>query len=107
MKPLYIHTQNFPPRKYHAITLFPFVFYNGEALTESEKRHETVHLWQQLMLLVMIFYLLYILFWLYNIIRYRNLDRAYREIPFERSAYELEKLQTQKPLKQAFHWCQL
>ena len=102
--PLYIHTGCFPPRHYHAITLFPFVFYNGKALTDREKRHEIVHLWQQIALLVIIFYLLYFLFWLFNIIRYRNFDRAYHEIPFERSAYYLENQPSQPHKVLAFHW---
>ena len=57
---------------------------------ERDIRHETVHLWQQAVLLVVPFYLLYLIFWIINLLRFRNLDRAYREIPFERSAYRLE-----------------
>ena len=48
MKPLLIRTRRFPPRNYHAITLFPFILYKGKALTRRDLRHETVHLWQQL-----------------------------------------------------------
>lgn len=90
MRPMIIHTPHFPPKGFHAITLFPFVFYNGAALMERDIRHETVHLWQQAVLLVVPFYLLYLIFWVINLLRFRNLDRAYREIPFERSAYGLE-----------------
>lgn len=57
---------------------------------ERDIRHETVHLWQQAVLLVVPFYLLYLIFWVINLLRFHNLDRAYREIPFERSAYRLE-----------------
>ena len=85
-----IHTKCFPARKFHAITLFPFIFFNGQPLTEREIRHETIHLWQQAVLLVVPFYLLYLIFWVINLLRFYNLDRAYREIPFERSAYRLE-----------------
>ena len=42
---LLVNTRRFPPRRFHAITLFPFVFYNGKGLNERELRHETVHLW--------------------------------------------------------------
>ena len=49
---LLVNTRRFPPRRFHAITLFPFVFYNGERLNEREVRHETVHLWQQAALLL-------------------------------------------------------
>ena len=104
MPHLLIHTRRFPPREYHAITLFPFVFFNGEPLSDSELRHERVHLWQQLVLLVLPFYLLYLLFWLYGLLRFRNQMRAYRSIPFERSAYELESEITLSPRRCMFHW---
>ncbi len=106
MKPLLIRTRRFPPRSYHAITLFPFILYKGKALTESDLRHETVHLWQQLALLVVPFYLLYLLFWLFYLLRYRDHDRAYRAIPFERSAYRLESLSPLKRRQMAFDWLQ-
>lgn len=99
-----IHTRHFPPRSFHAITIFPFVFFNGKPLTEREIRHEKVHLWQQAALLIVPFYLLYLVFWLYGLARYRNADRAYREIPFERSAYKLEKEGDSKPTNQSFSW---
>ena len=104
MKPLLIHTRHFPPRDYRAITLFPFVFYRGEPLTDREMLHENIHLYQQLALLVVPFYLLYLLFWLFALLRYRNWYRTYRAIPFERSAYRLESTTNHSPLSMAFHW---
>lgn len=99
-----VHTRHFPPRGFHAITLFPFIFYKGRGLSERELRHETVHLWQQATLLVVPFYILYILFWIVGLLRYRDSYRAYREIPFERSAYALELLPRQVWWRQAFGW---
>lgn len=100
-----IHTKHFPPGKFYAITLFPIIFYNGEPLSEKDLRHETVHLWQQLFLLLVPFYILYLLFWIAKLIRYRDTYRAYREIPFEKSAYRLESRREEvKPLRQAFDW---
>lgn len=104
MKPLFVHTRRFPPRRYHAVTLFPFVFYNGQPMDEIEIRHEVVHLWQQVALLIVGFYVLYFFFWLARVAVYRNLDKAYRGIPFERSAYIIEKQSAASPLKQSFHW---
>lgn len=104
MKPLLVHTRRFPPRGYSAITLFPFVFHNGDALTARVLRHETVHLYQQLYLLVVPFYVLYLLFWLIGLLRYRNHDRAYRNIPFERSAYRLEGRSDLRWRTMAFDW---
>ena len=104
MRPLLIHTRCFPPRPYSAITLFPFVFYNDDTLPTPTLRHETVHLYQQLFLLVVPFYVLYVLFWLIGLLRYRNHDRAYRNIPFERSAYRLEGRTGLRWRTMAFGW---
>ncbi len=101
---LLVNTRRFPPRRFHAITLFPFVFYNGQPLNGREVRHETVHLWQQAALLLVGFYVLYFVFWLIGLLRYRNSNRAYREIPFERSAYILESKSDVSPVRQSYHW---
>lgn len=101
---LLVNTRRFPPRRFHAITLFPFVFYNGQPLNGREVRHETVHLWQQAALLLVGFYVLYFVFWLIGLLRYRNRYRAYREIPFERSAYILESKSDVNPIRQSYHW---
>ena len=58
----------------------------------------------QAALLLLPFYLLYFAFWIANLIRYRDRQRAYREIPFERSAYRLESRTGLRPLTQAFDW---
>ena len=80
------------------------VFYRDGRLTPREVRHETVHLWQQALLLVVPFYVLYVLFWLVGLLRYRDSDRAYREIPFERSAYLLEQHEGLTWKAMAFGW---
>lgn len=104
MRPITIHTRKFPPRGFYAITIFPVIFYKSEKLVESEVRHEVVHLWQQATLLVVPFYLLYLAFWVVGLLRYRNSYRAYREIPFERSAYLLESLMGIPWYIKAFDW---
>ena len=104
MRPLLIHTPHFPPRGYSAITLFPFVFHNEAAVSQRTLSHETVHLYQQLALLIVPFYLLYLLFWLIGLIRYRSQSRAYRSIPFERSAYRLETQPDPTAKACAFDW---
>ena len=50
------------------------------------------------------FYLLYALFWLWGILHHHDNQKAYRNIPLERSAYALEKKTEVKPLRQAFDW---
>lgn len=104
MRPIVVYTRRFPSRSFHAITLFPFVFHNGRGLAESEVRHETVHLWQQMALLLVLFYLLYAVFWLYGVLRWRSARKAYRENPFERSAYRLEGEEDLTVKTMAFDW---
>lgn len=99
-----IHTRHFPRRGFHAITLFPVVFYRDGELSQEEVRHETVHLWQQAMLLVVGFYVLYLFFWVVGLIRYRDTNKAYRTIPFERSAYQLESRKELTPWEMGWGW---
>ncbi|MEE1208129.1 MAG: hypothetical protein UHP27_08180 [Muribaculaceae bacterium] len=49
--------------------------------------HERIHDAQQRELLWVPFYVIYVLEWLMWMVRYRNWDRAYRAISFEREAY--------------------
>jgi Flp pilus assembly protein TadB len=37
-----IPTKNFPPEGYHAVTIWPFLFYKGE-LTDNDVKHENIH----------------------------------------------------------------
>lgn len=55
-------------------------------------------------MLIVLFYVLYLIFWVIGLLRYRNSYRAYREIPFVRSAYSLESLSRQSGWRQAFDW---
>ena len=104
MLPIILHTRRFPPKKFIAITLFPFIFYNSEQLGDTDLRHETVHIWQQLALLIIPFYILYLSFWILGLIRHKSLLKAYKNIPFEISAYKLESQHNTKKITQAFHW---
>ncbi len=50
--------------------------------------HERIHTAQMKELLWLPFYVLYVLEWLFLIIRYFDWDKAYRSISFEREAYQ-------------------
>jgi hypothetical protein len=50
--------------------------------------HEFIHFRQQIELLIIPFYILYLLNYLINLIRYHKHTEAYRNILFEREAYE-------------------
>lgn len=63
--------------------------------------HERIHTSQQKEMLFLPFYLFYIFEWLIRLLQYRNQNRAYMNISFEREAYkfghDLNYLQIRKP----------
>ncbi len=89
------------------ITLFPFIFVpkdkfqrlskmevdSGSTMDQVIINHEKIHWYQQLELLIIPFYIIYILNWLYlGLIKYkgRNWTLAYQNIIFEKEAYDNE-----------------
>lgn len=76
-----------------AIALFPFIIVR-RGLPEARMRvllnHEKIHLRQQVEMLVIPFYLTYILLYLVNLARLRSHKEAYRNIVFEREAFQNE-----------------
>ncbi|SFA75633.1 hypothetical protein SAMN05660845_0390 [Flavobacterium swingsii] len=81
------------PKKYRGLTLFPFVIIrNGFDKTNKVLlNHEKIHIRQQLELLILPFYILYFTDFLIKTIRYKDRNKAYRNIIFEREAYANEK----------------
>jgi len=75
------------------LTLYPFILLRHHHLKMDAVliNHEKIHLRQQLELLVLPFYLLYILNYAINLVRYRSHFKAYRQIIFEREAYNNEQ----------------
>lgn len=76
-------------KKYYAINLFGILFAKGPcgAITIN---HERIHTAQMKELLFIPFYIFYILEWLIRLLQYRNSFTAYRNISFEREAYDKE-----------------
>ena len=75
------------------LTIWPFILVPDLKLIQDPIliNHERIHLRQQLELLIIPFYLLYGLNWLFNLVKYRSGEMAYRQIIFEREAYAQEK----------------
>ena len=105
-KPIFIEKSIIPkilsyvsPINIGAISLGIFVFCRGKC-HPSLRRHETIHFQQQLELLFLGFYVLYLSFWLIALVRHKKGDVAYHEIPFEREArynqYSSDYLSTRK-----------
>ena len=72
-----------------AVSIAFWVFGRG-ALSKTTRRHETIHYQQQIELLFIGQWILYGLFHLIGLVRYRDGATAYRENPFEREAYANE-----------------
>jgi hypothetical protein len=89
-KPWFI-TLKFLP--YSGMAVFPFVLIKHTDFKWSKTLvyHERIHLMQQLELLILPFYFFYVFNYCVNLVRFRNHDRAYREIIFEKEAYQNEK----------------
>jgi len=80
------------PNGYMGLTVFPFVFLKTKELKTNAilVNHERIHLRQQLELLIIPFFILYVLEFLIRLIQYRTWSIAYRNISFEREAYAKE-----------------
>lgn len=80
------------PKGFIGLTLYPFIFLKEKDLKQDASliNHEKIHLKQQLELLIVFFYLFYGLEWLIKLLKYKNGYLAYRNLSFEREAYENE-----------------
>ncbi|MCG2420356.1 hypothetical protein K8089_15125 [Aequorivita sp. F47161] len=80
-------------KNFSGITLWPFVILKHHALKEDVVfiNHESIHLRQQAELLLVFFYLWYGIEFLVRWFQYKNQYQAYRNISFEREAYNHEQ----------------
>ena len=80
-------------KKYRGFTFYPFIIIRND-FDKTDRvliNHEKIHIRQQLELLILPFYIWYFLDFLIKIIRYKDSNKAYRNIIFEREAYAKEK----------------
>lgn len=90
----------------NAMALFPFILFKN-AIQKDDKvliNHEKIHLKQQLELLIIPFYILYLLNYLINLFKYKNHYLAYFNISFEREAYHFENDLTYLSKRKSFSW---
>ena len=90
MKLKKVYNRFIPLRGYVALTQIPFIFVRESArhkYNDVADRHERIHARQQLEITPLIFDLLYVLFYIIMLIRYRDRRVAYMNNPFEREAY--------------------
>jgi len=77
------------PKGYTGLTIYPFVFLKYHRLKTDTAliNHERIHLRQQLELLILPFYIVYVVEFLIRLLQYKSWKRAYRNISFERESY--------------------
>lgn len=57
-------------------------------MTQTDFNHEAIHTAQMKELLYIPFYLLYLMEWLWKLLKYRDGRKAYRDLSHEREAYD-------------------
>lgn len=87
-----IYNNIIPFEGYKAINLFGFVFARNKfkPLDDITINHEAIHTAQMRELLYIFFYLIYGVEYLINLVNYTTPNAAYRNISFEKEAYEHE-----------------
>ena len=93
----------FAPIDIGAITLGPVVISRDE-MSEQTKRHETIHYQQYLELFFIGFIVLYVGFWLWNMIGGANRRDAYYKIPFELEAYSNDQNENYLQERKRYAW---
>ena len=110
LEPIYIERSFVPkllsffaPIKIWAISFGIFVWCRG-VLSERVKRHETIHYQQQIELLFIFQWLLYVIFWAWGMAKYRDGKTAYKENPFEREAFGNDRDENYLSSRPRYNW---
>ena len=95
----------FAPITIWAINIGPFVWCRDK-FTESLKQHESIHWAQQKELLFVGFFVLYVFFYLKNVMRlgWKGRKDAYRSIAFEMEAYRNEHVVDYIKTRRPYEW---
>lgn len=81
------------PKNVLGLTLFPFIILRNknDRKNLTLMNHEKIHIRQQFELLILPFYIIYVVSFVLKYLKYRDANRAYLNIIFEREAYGNEK----------------
>ena len=109
-KPKFINNSKVPkvlsklsPINIWAISFGIWVWCRGE-ISETTKRHETIHFQQQLELLFVGQWILYGIMWLVGLVKYRDGAMAYYHNIFEQEAYANESDPNYLKNRKRFSW---
>lgn len=89
-----------------AMALFPFMLFKNNRMKADKTivNHERIHFQQQLELLILPFYILYLINYLLNLIRFKNHEQAYFNICFEKEAYSNDKNLNYLQTRRLYSW---
>ena len=81
------------PKGFRGITFFPFVFMIDpkDKANDVFVNHERIHIKQQIELLIVPFFVWYVIEYGIRFVQYKDRNKAYYNISFEREAYANEK----------------
>ena len=101
-----IYNRLFPFGSYWAINLCGIILARGDKgrLGPQEMRHEYIHTLQQREMLFVAFYVFYLAEWFVRLVQYGNLLSAYRNISFEREAYDRQAQLRYPATRKPFAW---
>ncbi|MXV49852.1 hypothetical protein GS399_02635 [Pedobacter sp. HMF7647] len=90
------------------MAIFPLILIKEDSDYKNEQliNHEKIHLQQQLELLILPFYLLYLGNYLVNLIIYKSHNQAYRNIVFEREAFVNDDTKNYLETRRFYSWLQ-
>ncbi len=103
MKPIIIVFRFLPA---NGMAIFPFIIAKSSVLANNPVliNHEKIHLKQQIELLILPFYIIYLLQYVINLLIYRNHEKAYLAIVFEKEAYAFDKDLNYLKNRPVFSW---
>ena len=102
-----IYNNIIPFRGFSAINLFGLIFARKECepLSKQTLNHEAIHTAQMRELLYIGFYLWYVVEWLVKLFIYGK--EAYRNVSFEREAYQYAGYEGYLSIRKRYRWIQL
>ena len=93
-------------KKFEGIAIYPFIILKDKKWKNNMIliQHEQIHLQQQRELLLVFFYIWYLIEFIILLINYRDFDKAYHSISFEREAYDHENTVDYLKYRKRFHF---
>lgn len=102
-----VYNKYFPFEGYIAMTLYPWVFIREnlkDKYTPVADRHETIHGYQQVETLWLLFFILYGLEYIIKLLCTFSHKKAYHSISFEQEAYANEKNEYYLNKRHSYVW---